>query len=253
MKCKRCLTQVRDDVDICPNCGQDLTSLRQLLKNFYAEEQNQSGDQSLEPSRPESEPPPGRKEGPQKIEPRVILDAGQAASGPDLGLSGGIASQELLEEEGEGVIWERPLKGAFWLRSMAFAVDLLVLVFILAIFAAVGFLAAEMGTRGEREMFLYQQIRIVLPIFLPLATILVLTYFTFFHGAWGQTIGKMIFRLRVLKADGQPLTFSRALARTFAYILSAIPFFLGFFWVGFTSKKRSWHDAIAGTMVVREQ
>jgi uncharacterized RDD family membrane protein YckC len=32
-----------------------------------------------------------------------------------------------------------------------------------------------------------------------------------------------------------------------------MPFFLGFFWVGFTPRKRSWHDAIAGTMVVREQ
>jgi uncharacterized RDD family membrane protein YckC len=253
MKCKRCLTQVRDDVDICPNCGQDLTSLRQLLKDFYAEEPNQSGDQGLQPSRPESGPPPSRKEGPQKIEPRVILGAGQPASGPDFALSDRVPSEELLEEEGEGVIWERPLKGGFWLRSMAFAVDQLILVFILAIFAVVGFLATEMGTIGGREIFLYQQIRIVLPILLPLAMILILTYFTFFHGAWGQTIGKMIFRLRVLKTDGQPLTFSRALARTFAYTLSAIPFFLGFFWVAFTSKKRAWHDAIAGTMVVREQ
>jgi len=252
MKCKRCLTQVRDDVDTCPNCGQDLTSLRQLLKNFYSEETNLSGDQNLQPSKPESAPLLGREEGPQKIEPRIILDGGRPVSVPDFGLSDGVASQELLEEEGEGVIWERPLKGAFWLRSMAFAVDLLILVFILAIFAAVGFLAAEMGTRGGREMFLYQQIGIVLPILLPLAIILIVTYFTFFHGAWGQTIGKMIFRLRVLKADGQPLTFARALARTFAYTLSAIPFFLGFLWVGFTSKKRSWHDAIAGTMVVRE-
>jgi len=240
-------------VDICPNCGQDLTSLRQLLKNFYAEEPNQSGDQGLQPSGPESVPPPGRKEGPEKIEPRVILDAGQPASGPDFALPDRVSSEELLEEEGEGVIWERPLKGAFWLRSMAFAVDQLILVFILAIFAVVGFLATEMGTRGGREIFLYQQIRIVLPILLPLAMILILTYFTFFHAAWGQTIGKMIFRLRVVKTDGQPLTFSRALARTFAYTLSAIPFFLGFFWVGFTSKKRAWHDAIAGTMVVREQ
>jgi uncharacterized RDD family membrane protein YckC len=253
MKCKRCLTQVRDDVDICPNCGQDLTSLRQLLKNFYSEEPNLSGDQDLQPSKPESAPPPSREVGPQKIEPRIILDGGQPAYGPDFALSDRGSSEELPEEEGESVIWERPLKGTFWLRSMAFAVDQLILVFILAVFAVVGFLAAEMGTRGEREMFLYQQIRIVLPIFLPLATILVLTYFTFFHGAWGQTIGKMIFRLRVLKTDGQPLTFSRALARTFAYILSAIPFFLGFFWVAFTSKKRAWHDAIAGTMVVREQ
>jgi uncharacterized RDD family membrane protein YckC len=253
MKCKRCLTQVRDDVDICPNCGQDLTSLRQLLKDFYSEEPNQSGDQGLQPPRPESSPPPGRKEGPQKIEPRIILDRGQPAYGPDLALSDRVSSEELPEEEGEGVIWERPLKGTFWLRSMAFAVDQLILVFILAIFAVVGFFAAEIGPRGGREIFLYYQIRIVLPILLPLAMILVLTYFTFFHGAWGQTIGKMIFRLRVLKTNGQPLTFSRALARTVAYTLSAIPFFLGFFWVGFTSKKCSWHDVIAGTMVVREQ
>jgi len=253
MKCKRCLSQVRDDVDICPNCGQDLTSLRQLLRNFYSEEPNPSGDQDLQPSQIESASPLGRKEGPQRIEPRIILDGGQPAYGRDFALPDRGSSEELPEEEGEGVIWERPLLGTFWLRSMAFAVDQLILVFILAIFAVVGFLAAEMGAKGEREMFLYQQIRIVLPIFLPLAAILVLTYFTFCHGAWGQTIGKMIFRLRVLKADGQPVTFSRALARTFAYILSAIPFFLGFFWVAVTLKKRSWHDAIAGTMVVREQ
>ena len=38
-----------------------------------------------------------------------------------------------------------------------------------------------------------------------------------------------------------------------AYLLSAIPFFLGFLWAGFTSSKRSWHDLLVGTMVVREQ
>jgi uncharacterized RDD family membrane protein YckC len=253
MKCKRCLAQVRDDVDICPNCGQDLTSLRELLKNFYNEEPLESGDQGLQPSRPESAAPPERREEPQKIEPRIILGAGQSADSPEFSLSDVVSAEELLEGAGEAFIWERSPKGEFWLRAMALAVDHLILLFILAIFAAVGFLAVEMGTKGGREIFLYQQARIVLPILLPLATILALTYFTFFHGAWGQTIGKMIFRLRVLKADGQPLTFSRALARTFAYILSTIPFFLGFFWVGFTSRKRSWHDAIAGTMVVREQ
>lgn len=253
MKCKRCLTQVPDDVDICPNCGQDLTSLRELLKDFYGGEQNQSGDQGLQPSRPKSAPPPGSKEGPPKIEPRIILNAGQPAYSPEFSLSDAVPSEELLEEEEEAFICERSLKGGFWLRSMAFLVDFIILLFTLAIFAILGFLAAEMGGQGGREIFFLQQAGIILPIFLPMAIILVLTYFSFFHGAWGQTIGKMIFRLRVVKTDGQPLTFSRALARTFAYTLSAIPFFLGFFWVGFSSRKRSWHDAIAGTMVVREQ
>jgi uncharacterized RDD family membrane protein YckC len=37
------------------------------------------------------------------------------------------------------------------------------------------------------------------------------------------------------------------------YILSAIPFFLGFLWVAFSPRKRSWHDALTDTMVTREQ
>jgi uncharacterized RDD family membrane protein YckC len=80
-----------------------------------------------------------------------------------------------------------------------------------------------------------------------------LAYFSFFHATWGQTIGKMIFGLRVVRTDGQPLSFPRALARALGYILSAIPFFLGFLWVALTPGKRSWHDALTDTMVTREQ
>ena len=134
----------------------------------------------------------------------------------------------------------------------AFAIDHLILLFTLAIFTVVGFLAAEIGGGGSRDFLFYQQARIVLPILLPLAIILFITYFAFFHGSWGQTIGKMIFGLRVVTIDGQPLTFPRALVRTIVYALSAIPLFLGFFWVAFTRSKRSWHDFAAGTMVIRE-
>jgi uncharacterized RDD family membrane protein YckC len=253
MKCKRCLTQVGDDVDTCPNCGQDLTSLRELLKNFYSEEPGESEDPDFQVSRAKSAAPTQRKEELPKIEPRIILGGGQSVSSPEFSVSEVISTTELLEGEEEALIRERSTKGEFWLRVMAIAVDHLILLFVVAIFAALGFLAVEMGTKGGRDIFLYQQARIVLPILLPLSTILSLTYFTFFHGAWGQTIGKMIFRLRVLRTDGQPLTFARALARTFAYLLSTIPFFLGFLWVAFSLGKRSWHDAIAGTMVVREQ
>jgi len=247
MKCKRCLAQVPDNVDTCPNCGEDLTALRQLLKNFYAEEPSVSDDSGLGES-----PPFAKKDGPLKKEPRVAFDAQQANYDSEISLSDDLSTEAPTEEEEPALIWEGPRRGGFWLRSMAFAIDHLILLFTMAIFTVVGFLAAEIGGGGARDFLLYQQARIVLPILLPLAVILFVTYFAFFHGAWGQTIGKMIFGLRVVTIDGQPPSFPRALARTIVYALSAIPFFLGFIWVGFTSSKRSWHDLIAGTMVVRE-
>ena len=250
MKCKRCLAQVPDDVDTCPNCGQDLTALRQLLKDFYAEEPGPSGDLGPRPSPSDVTHPPAGKEGPSRKEPRVVFDSEEAQNDPGFSLPHELSAEEAIEEEEPSLLWEGPRTGGFWLRSMAFAIDQLILLFTLAIFTVVGFLAAEIGNAGARDFFL--QARIVLPVLLPLAVILFIAYFAFFHGAWGQTIGKMIFGLRVITVDGQPLGFPRALARSIAYVLSAIPLFLGFLWVGFTSSKRAWHDWIAGTMVIRE-
>jgi len=253
MKCKRCLAQVPDDVDTCPQCGQDLTSLRQLLKNFFDEEQRQSRDSSLTPAKPEGPTLADKEESPFRKEPRIVLDAAQTSYDPGFSSADDLsADEDSIEQEEEAVIWEGPHLGGFWLRSVAFVIDQIILFFTLAIFTVVGFLAAEIGSGGAREFFFFQHARIVLAVLWPMAIILVITYFAFFHGAWGQTIGKMIFGLRVVKNDGQPLSFSRALVRTIVYALSAIPFFLGFFWVAFTSGKRSWHDLIAGTMVIRE-
>ena len=251
MKCKRCLAQVPDDMDVCPNCGQDLSSLRQLLKNFYDQEPTPSEDQGLQPSAPK-----GTKirEGPRERKgPRLVIDSGPLRDDPEFLLSDTFSAEEPPGEEVQSEARKRASRGGFWLRSVAFVVDHLILLFTLAIFLVVGFLAVELGSEGTRQIFFLQKARLVLPILLPLGVVLVLGYFSFFHAAWGQTVGKMIFGLRVVQTDGQPVSFSRALTRTLAYALSALPFFLGFFWVGFTSSKRSWHDAIAGTMVVREE
>ena len=42
----------------------------------------------------------------------------------------------------------------------------------------------------------------------------------------------------------------RALARILLFNLSAIVFFLGFFWVIFDRNRQAWHDKIVGTYVV---
>jgi uncharacterized RDD family membrane protein YckC len=266
MKCKRCRATVPDDADRCPSCGQDLSSLRQLLSDFYSDEQLRSGERDLPPREPEvfaeeEEPPPSisAEEPPPSVSAEEPRDEIRIATGPypdyneKFSLQNALAGEE-LDEAAEGAsAWDQALRGGFWLRFIAMAVDAVILLLLLAIFVVLGFLTLTLGASEGGEIPLLRQIRIILPVVLPLGLTLMLAYFTFFHATWGQTIGKMIFGLRVVRTDGQPLSFPRALARALGYILSAIPFFLGFLWVAFSPRKQSWHDALTDTMVTREQ
>ncbi|MDA1272857.1 MAG: RDD family protein [Verrucomicrobia bacterium] len=67
----------------------------------------------------------------------------------------------------------------------------------------------------------------------------------------GTTIGGIVAGIRVLRVDGQPMSFSVALVRSLSSFFSAIVLFLGFFWAGWDREKQSWHDKIAGTIVVK--
>src|SRR3954452_15263351 len=77
-------------------------------------------------------------------------------------------------------------------------------------------------------------------------------YFTAMEGsARGATVGKMALGIRVLDFErGGRLSYGRALIRNVAKILSAIPIFLGYFWMLWDSEKRTWHDKIPAAVVV---
>ena len=66
------------------------------------------------------------------------------------------------------------------------------------------------------------------------------------------TPGKMAVSAKIVDAEtgGKPSK-KQCVGRYFAYILSAIPLGLGFLWVAFDAKKQSWHDKLAGTVVVK--
>lgn len=68
---------------------------------------------------------------------------------------------------------------------------------------------------------------------------------------WSATAGKLIFRLRVVRADGSKVGFGRALARWACYLLSLVTLGIGFLMIAFRSDKRGLHDLICDTMVVR--
>jgi uncharacterized RDD family membrane protein YckC len=80
-----------------------------------------------------------------------------------------------------------------------------------------------------------------------------LAYFTYFHATTaGQSIGNKILGIRVLDADtGRSLPYARAFARALMSNLSALPCFLGFFWMLWEPRKRTWHDMVANSLVVR--
>lgn len=69
----------------------------------------------------------------------------------------------------------------------------------------------------------------------------------------GQTLGKMMLRLRVIKKRGGRITLLDALLRNvFGYMISQI-FLLGYLWALFDREKQAWHDKMAGTVVVEER
>lgn len=74
-------------------------------------------------------------------------------------------------------------------------------------------------------------------------------YFVFLHWARGQTLGKMLFRIRVVMVDGSPLPFGRSVLRHLGSWLSAAILGIGYLFVAFRADKRGLHDLIAGTRV----
>lgn len=68
------------------------------------------------------------------------------------------------------------------------------------------------------------------------------------------TPGKMIMGAKIADARtyGKP-TSGQLIGRYFAYYVSMLPIFLGFFWVGFDRRKQGWHDKLAGTVVIKTE
>ena len=71
-------------------------------------------------------------------------------------------------------------------------------------------------------------------------------------GFWmlaGQTPGKRVMGVRVVRTDGHRLKWGNAIRREVGYWISAI-LFLGYLWVLVDNRRQAWHDKLGGTMVV---
>jgi uncharacterized RDD family membrane protein YckC len=85
-----------------------------------------------------------------------------------------------------------------------------------------------------------------------LSFLMMLLYFTYFETTTGQTIGKKLVNIKVVKENGKKLTYMDAFVRTLLRIVDSIALYLiGFVVVIATDKKQRIGDMAAGTIVVK--
>lgn len=84
-------------------------------------------------------------------------------------------------------------------------------------------------------------------------TLITWGYYTYFIGSRGQTVGKMAMGIKVvdLKTRTHPDYMHAFLREIVGKFVSGIVLLLGYLWMLWDGKKQTWHDKIAGTVVVR--
>ena len=80
-----------------------------------------------------------------------------------------------------------------------------------------------------------------------------LVAFVFYGWFWthgGQTLGMRAWKLKLVRQDGETVTWLQALFRFCYAILSWIPFGAGYLWMLVDKQKMSWHDRASKTYII---
>jgi uncharacterized RDD family membrane protein YckC len=156
--------------------------------------------------------------------------------------------------EGGQLIGARRYAG-FWIRFVARIIDGIILAVVgfvinLPIQLAFGLGASRITTGADVATALPMMLG-TLGISLAINLVLQAAYEVYFLASRGATIGKLALGLKVVRADGGPLSTGQATGRFFAYLLDMyFTLFIGFIIAGFDSEKRALHDRICDTRVI---
>ncbi|MSQ40184.1 MAG: RDD family protein [Dehalococcoidia bacterium] len=129
------------------------------------------------------------------------------------------------------------------MRAGAALIDLVILQIANAVVSALLILFSLPGGMGV-TLFAYEG-SLLITILLPGVYFLLLT------GLQGQTLGKMLLRIKVVDEAGRAPGLKKALLReTLGKFVSTIAMGVGFLWVVWDKEKQGWHDKIARTHVI---
>jgi len=139
-------------------------------------------------------------------------------------------------------------KAGFWIRLVATMLDstlagLVQFVFISILAITAGSL---MGGMDPEESTAFGLLTTLFGI------VFGVVYSVFFTGYCGQTPGKMLLRIKVIRTSGGEISYGRAFLREVpGKFLSGLIFGIGYLMVAFDDRKQGLHDRIADTYVVK--
>jgi uncharacterized RDD family membrane protein YckC len=135
-----------------------------------------------------------------------------------------------------------------------FSIGVIVYIFLFAIGSSAGDGTGLIGEIGREAP------KWLIAVMIFILFLLFAGYFIFFEWLWnGQTPGKRLLKLRVIREDGRPITLWEAIARNLLRVCDAIPGFLipiysvGLIAVFLSNRDQRVGDIFAGTVVIRER
>lgn len=112
----------------------------------------------------------------------------------------------------------------------------------------------------ERSELLAQMSKWTIALMIILLFLIFSGYFILFEWLWnGQTPGKRLMKLRVIREDGRPITLWEAISRNLLRIFDALPggfipiYSLGLVSIFLSSRDQRFGDIFSGTVVIRER
>lgn len=144
----------------------------------------------------------------------------------------------------------------FWLRFAAVVLDYIIMFIVqMVIYIPAGFIIAQMklpapGTSPDMSVMTpIVTLQIILNL---LSFAIYIAYETWFIGKYGATLGKMACKIKVITSDGGRVSYLRAFGRYFAKLVSGLILGIGYIMAAFDNEKRSLHDRICDTRVIKK-
>jgi uncharacterized RDD family membrane protein YckC len=134
-------------------------------------------------------------------------------------------------------------RASFFQRFFAFFIDSIILGIINGCISIINIQEFPLGL-GEQVQGMWSAAWGIILFAIPAV------YFIHAYSTNGQTIGKRAMKIKVVSINGEPLTLRNGILRSLGYLLSAIPFYLGYLWSLGDVNRQAWHDKMAGTYVV---
>lgn len=133
--------------------------------------------------------------------------------------------------------------GGFWMRFWAYLLDLLVIAGVNGILIKPAFRIFDLSLESNG---------IFTPINMATAAVFYL-YFVLMTKYFGQTLGKMVFGLKVVPLNGESLSWGTVIFREWIGRYISATFQILYIIAAFTPKKQALHDLFADTTVIYER